>query len=265
MALAPRRRSGPECAAVDLVEFEHEPLCRHPWEQVRQWFFTRVLERNRVLGRELAVLDVGAGDGWFSQQLAPRLAAGSRVVCWDTAYTDAHLAGAPGDAVRFVRERPAGPFDLVLLLDVLEHVEDDRGFLAALVQDALVPGGHALVGVPAWQALFTSHDRRLRHHRRYQPGAARRLVRDAGLEVLASGGLFHAQLLPRTGQKLLEGLTGREHPPADLGHWSAPAALTSAIVTILRLDARVSLLGARMGIPLLPGLSWWALCRKPSR
>jgi SAM-dependent methyltransferase len=57
-------------------------------------------------------------------------------------------------------------FDLVAALDVLEHVDDDRASAHALV-DLVRPGGWLFVTVPAHQALWGSHDRRLHHRRRY--------------------------------------------------------------------------------------------------
>lgn len=60
----------------------------------------------------------------------------------------------------------SGSFDLVAALDVLEHVENDESAARALV-DLIRPGGWLLVTVPAHQALWGSHDRRLHHMRRY--------------------------------------------------------------------------------------------------
>jgi len=59
-----------------------------------------------------------------------------------------------------------GSFDLVAALDVLEHVQDDAESAEALVK-LVRPGGWLVVTVPAHQALWGSHDRRLHHHRRY--------------------------------------------------------------------------------------------------
>jgi 2-polyprenyl-3-methyl-5-hydroxy-6-metoxy-1,4-benzoquinol methylase len=50
-------------------------------------------------------------------------------VAWDAHFSDRDLESLAGLGFQAVREQPRGPFDAVLLLDVLEHVEDDRGFL----------------------------------------------------------------------------------------------------------------------------------------
>ncbi len=251
---------------MDLVELGTGAAARHPWEEARAGFFLRVLGGAR-LPPGGTVLDVGAGDGFFARELRARFPALGGVACWDAAYSDEILGRSrfsPAGGLRFTRERPEGEFGLLLLLDVLEHVEDDAGFLASLVGDALAGGGHALVSVPAWPALHGPHDEHLRHHRRYAPASARRLLRGAGLEIVLSGGLFSSLLAVRALQVARERLTGRADPPRDAGHWSAPRAMTRAIRGALSCDARICLAAARLGIA-LPGLSFWALCRKPRR
>jgi SAM-dependent methyltransferase len=61
----------------------------------------------------------------------------------------------------------AGSFDLVVALDVLEHIERDQEALVSLVSMAK-PGGYILVTVPAHPILWGAHDRRLHHIRRYR-------------------------------------------------------------------------------------------------
>ncbi len=56
---------------------------------------------------------------------------------------------------------------LYLLMDVLEHIKDDRKFLADLVSYAK-PGSHFLITVPARMALWSRHDETARHVRRYE-------------------------------------------------------------------------------------------------
>lgn len=238
---------------------------RHPWELARSDFFQRVLAGAGLLDGTPAVLDVGAGDAWLARQLAAVARLGT-IVCWDTAYSDALLADRDlgrAEGLRHVAARPAERFDLVLLLDVLEHVEDDAAFLRTLVDDNVAPGGHLLVSVPAWPALYSSHDARLRHHRRYTPQAARALLRGAGLELLRGAGLFHSLLPARALQLAAERLAPRRAAQGDAGSWSAPELVTSAIRAALAADASLSLVQAKLGVS-LPGLSFWVLCRKPS-
>ena len=73
-------------------------------------------------------------------------------------------------------------FDLVAALDVLEHVDDDRGAIEALVRQAK-PGGFVIVSVPMHPFLWGSHDRRLHHKRRYGVAQLRRLIDIPGTKV----------------------------------------------------------------------------------
>ena len=57
-------------------------------------------------------------------------------------------------------------FDLICLFDVLEHIADDRAALER-IRPLLADGGHLLLTVPAYQWLFSAHDRSHHHFRRY--------------------------------------------------------------------------------------------------
>jgi SAM-dependent methyltransferase len=73
-------------------------------------------------------------------------------------------------------------FDLVAALDVLEHIDEDLESLRSLAT-CLAPGGRILVTVPAYQWMFSSHDRFHHHKRRYRLGALKALAAAAGLKL----------------------------------------------------------------------------------
>ena len=143
------------------------PAGRHPWELARARFFRRLIARSTEVGAVRRVLDVGAGDGWFAEELLPDLGPAAEVVCWDVNYRSEDLATPVGARLTRTNGRPAGSFDLVLLLDVLEHIEDAEGFLAgedvAHLAAAMEPGstaGSAQVWENLWAAPFASAARR---------------------------------------------------------------------------------------------------------
>ena len=258
---------------MDLRELpDFTDVSRHPWEVTRARFFTGLVAAERPRG--LRVLDVGAGDGYLARELLGRLPPESEVHCVDAFYTEASLrrarAGAPA-ALHFHEVRPPGPFDLVLLLDVVEHVADDGAFLREMVGEVRA-GGRMLVSVPAWMALYSRHDRALGHYRRYRPAELRALVEGCGLAIERSGGLFHSLLLPRVLAKLGERARGvRSRPaPADvplraetsLGRWRGGPLVTRAACAALALDTWLSSASARVRLG-VPGLSAFALARKP--
>jgi SAM-dependent methyltransferase len=96
-------------------------------------------------------------------------------------------------------------FDLITCLDVLEHIEDDRGALRQL-RRAARPGAVLLVTVPAYPLLWSSHDELNRHCRRYTRAELLRRAFEAGWRPLRTT-YFNALLLPvaavwRLGERL---------------------------------------------------------------
>ena len=76
-----------------------------------------------------------------------------------------------------------GAFDTVLSIHVLEHIEDDLGFVQSAL-DALQPGGHIITLVPALPFLYSKLDKRIGHFRRYTRGMAAALARRTGAELV---------------------------------------------------------------------------------
>jgi hypothetical protein len=154
------------------------------------------------------------------------------------------------------------------LLDVVEHVGDDRSFLRGVRDDNVAPDGAVLLSVPAWQGLYSAHDEALRHHRRYSPSACRRLLDEVGLSVKRSGGAFHALLLPRLFTVAREWAVRRRgqavKAPPDLGDWRGGTVLSAVIGGVLAADNGLSRAAARAGLA-LPGLSFWALATRAAR
>jgi SAM-dependent methyltransferase len=252
---------------MDLTEVPEGDFQRHPWEVVRARFFGRLCREIAASDGPRSILDVGAGDGYFAGALLPVLPPGSSVVCFDANYLDEDLqryAARSAGGISFVRQQPAGRFDILLFLDVLEHIEDDHDFLTEVVQRNLAPGGTVVVSVPAWQLLFGRHDVDLLHHRRYSPAACRALLTAAGLSVERSGGLFHSLLLARLGAVIGERAArrlGREpKPQPSLAGWRGAGVLSSLIERALFVDNAITRALGHRGWS-LPGLSFWAVCR----
>ena len=114
---------------------------------------------------------------------------------------------------------PEGSFDVVLALDVVEHVEHDARFLDDLVVPRIAPGGALLVSVPAHPSLYSRHDAALGHYRRYRPADISTLV-GARVDVVAEGPLF-ASLLPAPRSKWQPSASGRRlrmHGPRGWVH-----------------------------------------------
>jgi hypothetical protein len=160
------------------------------WHRSRSAFVGDVIDR--VGARE--VVDVGAGAGhlgrWLRrhrpevryrfQEPLPSLSD-----ALERSFGAASLV-QPDDDLHFA--------DLVTLLDVLEHVEDDVAMLTTLV-DRMRPGATVLLTVPAVPWLYSWWDESLGHHRRYSRPELRKAATDAGIQVLECAYLF-PELVP---------------------------------------------------------------------
>ena len=77
---------------------------------------------------------------------------------------------------------PSNTYDAMVLLNVLEHIEDDNAAVAHIAR-MLKPGGVAVIEVPAGPGLFDDYDRELKHFRRYTLQGLCKIIESAGLKV----------------------------------------------------------------------------------
>ena len=99
------------------------------------------------------------------------------------------------------------PFDLVAAFDVIEHVDDDAGAVAAL-RDLTRPGGFLVTTVPACPWMWGRHDEQHHHKRRYTLPAYRALLERAGLKVRKATHFNTLLLPPIAAVRLARGLVG---------------------------------------------------------
>jgi len=77
-----------------------------------------------------------------------------------------------------------GTYDMILLMDVIEHLDDDLGFLQASLKH-LKPGGVVAINVPAHMALYSKYDRVAGHRRRYDSARLHSLFERSNVTALA--------------------------------------------------------------------------------
>jgi hypothetical protein len=248
---------------MDLKEFlSRSSDTRHPWEVSRKNFFSRLLS-GLVNGAGVEMLDVGSGDSWLARQLFKVLPANSQITCVDEFYTTESLEkmNTPGPIALTNAIAAGRKFDIILMLDVLEHVADEKKFLDGLLEHAK-PETRIVISVPAFPELFGPHDVFLHHFRRYRYGQLRRVLEGMGLEILDRGGLFHSLVYARFGEKLIEKLCRKKPEATGIKDWTGGKLLTSFITVVLDFDWKLTMMLRKL--ILLPGLSWWCVCRKRS-
>ena len=244
---------------MDLKEADQANPQRHPWETARLEAVRRIITSSCFEG--MKVLDIGCGDAFAVRGLFADIP-GRNITAVDTNLTDAWIErlSRSTDGITFRRTIPeSSRFELILLLDVMEHVEDDRRFLADIVERHLGAKGRVMITVPAFQSLFSTHDRALGHYRRYRLPELVQTASACGLEVRRSGYLFSSLLLPKL---LLFKVLKTNDGSQGVGQWRRGAWITFLAERALRLDNALLTAAARIGIK-IPGLTAWALCEKP--
>ena len=157
----------------------------------RHWYYRSKAAalRRAVAGLQPRhLLDVGAGSGFFSRHLLAGTASES-ALCVDIGYPGDRDDSVAGKPVRYRRDTGPTDCDLVLMMDVLEHVDDDRG-LVRHYASKVPSGAHFLVTVPAFAFLWSGHDVFLEHKRRYRLPESEAALGDAGLKIVRGAYYF---------------------------------------------------------------------------
>jgi SAM-dependent methyltransferase len=228
---------------------------RHWWYRGRRTVLARALAR-LGLAPGVRILDAGCGSGRNMVELARH---GSVVgVELSNASVEVARARGVGEVIEgSVMEMPfaENSFDLAVSLDVIEHLQDDRGALREL-RRVVAPGGVLLVTVPAYQWLWSRHDVINHHHRRYNRRTLLAAAADGGWRAQRITH-FNSLLLPvAVAMRALEPLN-RSGTESSLDLWVPPEPLNRLLQQPLNLEAELIGRGAR--IP--AGLSLLALFR----
>jgi len=165
-----------------------------------------------IRGPYNALLDVGAGSGFFAKTLIIHGAV-SQATCVDRCYPEpVRTEMVSGETVRFIRQIDRLETDIVLMMDVLEHVEDDKALICEYM--AKVPSGTIFVfSVPAFMALWSQHDVFLEHRRRYTLRQLETIIASSGLRV-TKGCYYFAIILPLVA--IVRRLTNKHAPASSL-------------------------------------------------
>jgi SAM-dependent methyltransferase len=226
----------------------------HWWYRARRDILADYLTREGGLPGDARILEIGCGTG----HNLPMLGAFGEVdaIEIDEAARDiaSQRLGKPvGEApLPELNGVPRGAYDLVAVLDVIEHIEDDVAALKAMAE-ALKPGGKILIAVPAHGWMWSAHDVVNHHKRRYSKGSLNAAIRAAGLR---HNGLswFNSLLFPVAVAARMAGkLTGKD----DSDDSPPPRPVNAVLQAVFGFERH--LVGR---VPLPPGLSILTLAMK---
>jgi SAM-dependent methyltransferase len=161
----------------------YETEAVHWWYRVRRVLIASLVGTlQKPDGRALRILYIGCGTGLLMKELS----AHGEVTGVDMSERAAAYCKARGLSVDVASAEKLpyadGAFDAVIILDVLEHLADDRTGVKEVAR-VLTPGGTAIVTVPAFTFLWGVTDELSQHYRRYARGAVVRRLEECGLTV----------------------------------------------------------------------------------
>ena len=151
------------------------------WYRARANVVRTVLERSRPASKAKCALDVGSGFGGMRDELSR---ASESVYAWEP-NKDAHEALHQRGYEKVYDKEDAAlaqSYDLVGMFDVLEHMEDDRGFLIRLL-GSLTLDARLVITVPAFPFLWSVHDELNNHYRRYTTSSLSKVLSQAGYQI----------------------------------------------------------------------------------
>lgn len=249
---------------MDLAEFNILEGNRHPWEVARTSTLKYLLDSARVDTDNKKILDIGCGDGFTVAELFKNNHPIIDAV--DTSLSEKLIAefSARHPTISFHNSTGAlkkSFYDIITIFDVIEHTKDDIAFLKEIYTHA-APGAIFLITAPAFNLLYSNHDSFLEHHRRYNKKQLEDTIRSGGLSLLNSGYIFSSLLLLRSCSVAWEKLKTGDKQFAGVTTWRHGKPLTSLISSFLATENKISLWLNRHGVT-IPGLSVWALCKKP--
>lgn len=238
---------------------------RHPWEISKAYALRHIISSELNFGNPIHILDVGCGDAYIVSNIMEggKIAEVDAVDINLSEIQKSHFSTKHNFSFHnSYDELKKKNYDLILMLDVLEHVQDDKQFLSDIANNYLTEDGFLLITVPAFNFLFSSHDRFLRHYRRYSGTELGRLINQSGIILISSGYLFLSLVFLRLLSCAYERLSiNKRFKNTGVGDWRYGSVITKTLASILSLENLLLIQLSKFGFH-LPGLTVWAICKK---
>ena len=176
---------------ANLTEF-HEKEAEagnHYIDRASRLYARKELEKNGK-DQNPVILEIGSSSGYLLKEIKtthPELfLIGSDCIPEPLEKISEKIPGIPLIQFDLVNcPLPDNCVDIVVALNVLEHIEDDESALKQIYR-ILKPGGFAIIEVPASSQLYDFYDEQLKHFRRYDLKRLRQLSLGCGFAVSKS-------------------------------------------------------------------------------
>jgi SAM-dependent methyltransferase len=231
------------------------------WFRHRNRCITAAVEQFPPAG---AILDIGGGNGFVARALIDAGYSATLLEPGEEGAWNARTHRKIPDVIHATLEDAGlatGSVTAAGLFDVLEHIDDDRGFVERL-RELMAPGGVVYVTVPAHQWLWSVTDVDAGHFRRYSTAQLRERFTRAGFDVLYATYFFEALLVPFYLMRTLPYALGLSKARAASDYQTEHAAGGGLLSTILEklLAREVSVITRRR--TLVTGTSCLLVARK---
>lgn len=203
----------------DYSQLYPQLFAQHWWWRSRETVILTELERLQPGGRWGTILDVGCGEGLFFETL-------SHLGEVEGVERGGPYPGSDTDSKWRIHRAafedhfdPGKRYNLILMLDVLEHIDDPVQSLRR-AEELLEPGGTLLITVPAYRLLWTYHDDLNHHQTRFTRTSLRAVTDQTGLDICQMRYFFHWIFPVRILIRLYETLSGTNlGPPRIPAPW----------------------------------------------
>jgi len=180
-------------------------------------------------------IDIGSGDQYFVKKMA-KLRPEAIYYSVDTGYSNSDCGRKDNIITTNKIKKTTEKADLMVLMDVLEHVQDDNKMLAESLCHAQ-DGANVIITVPAIQRLFSEHDAQLKHFRRYSRRQLKQLCEENNVKIESLHYFYFSLFVVRSLEKLFR----RKSKKIGLSGWSHPQSsmTTRTITAIMNADFAV--------------------------
>lgn len=163
----------------------------------------------------LTIIDVGSGSGFFMYELRERIPEMiSKIYLVDIGYSEDEVLATKNKLIEKTTSLPLKIENaIIVMMDVLEHLEDDHGMLKAIKQNSSAKN-YFFITVPAFMGLWSGHDVYLGHYRRYTKNTLNTLLSTSSYKPFSIyyiyGAIFPLVWLARKFSK------NSDHPQSDM-------------------------------------------------